>query len=84
MRFLGLVFLGLVLSAGQASAEYLRDGDAVKILKDGKILHIHTREKVWKIRFNVIYKSQYFVCLDDYDRENKKADLRCYGTPDDK
>ena len=84
MRYVGLVFLGLVLSAGQASAEFLRDGDAVKILKDGKILHIYTRESIYRTSFNVIYKSQYFVCVDDYDWENKKADLRCYGTPDDK
>ena len=71
------MFLGLVLSAGQASAELLRDGDAVKILGDGKIFHIHTVERIWKTRINVICKDQYLVCIDDYSFDNKKADFRC-------
>ena len=84
MRYVGLVFLGLVLSAGQASAELLIDGDAVKILRDGKIIHNKNREASWTTKFSVIYKDQYFACIDDWSFDRKKADLRCYGTPDDK
>ncbi len=82
MRYLGLVFLGLVLSAGQASAEELIDGDAVKILKDGKIIHMQNREAQWGTQFSVIYKDQYFVCRDDYRRTYYNILLKCIGTDD--
>ena len=84
MRYVVLVFLGLVLSAGQASAEELIDGDAVKILKHGKIIHVQNREGMSRTQFSVIYKDQYFVCRDNYNFADKSAVLHCYGTPDDK
>ena len=84
MRYVVLVFLGLVLSAGQATAELLVDGDAVKILRDGKIMHKNNAEGLKIFRYGVIYKGQYFVCIDDYTRDPKRAYLKCYGTPDDK
>ena len=65
------------------SVEYFRDGDAVKILKNGKIIHIQDREAMWGTKFSVIYKDQYFVCRDNYNFADKSAVLHCYGTPDD-
>jgi len=84
VRYLGLVFLGLVLSAGQASAEVLRDMDAAKIFRDGKIAHKNNATGLQIFRYGVIYKGQYFVCGDDTNFDQKRAFLTCYGTPDDK
>ena len=80
MRYLGLVFLGLVLSAGQASAEVLRDMDAAKIFRDGKIAHKNNATGLQIFRYGVIYKGQYFVCMDDINRDSKLARFNCYGT----
>jgi hypothetical protein len=87
VRYVGLVFLGLVLSAGQASAEVevLKDRDAVKILRDGKILTIQAYQKGFRTKYGVIYKDQYFFCFDDhYFNDKPRTSLNCYGTPDDK
>ena len=63
MRYLSLVFLGLVLWAGQASAEKFLDTAAVKIIADGKIIHRSNLEPL-SLLMRVIYEDKYFICVD--------------------
>ena len=76
MRCVGLVILGLVLWAGQASAEKIEVKQAVKIVVDGEIIHKHTKDG-FRFRMRVIHKGDYYVCKD-FQLEDR-ARLTCYS-----
>ena len=63
MRYLGLMFLGMVLWAGQATAEKFLDTAAVKIVADGKIIHRSNLERT-SLLMRIIYEDRYFICVD--------------------
>ena len=76
MRYFGLVFLGMVLWAGQASAEKIEGTQAVKIVVDSEIIHKHTKDG-FRFRMRVTHKGDYYV-RKDFQLEDR-ARLTCYS-----
>ena len=73
MRYVGLVFLGMVLLSSQAFAKTYEDSEAEKIITSGKIIHMEVDGSFFNIR--VIYKSSYYSCYEySYDG---KLSLTC-------
>ena len=66
MRYVGLVFLGLVLGAGQAAADLLEQKSAEEIILKGEIIHKHVNEKSRWFEMRVIHKDTYYKCIDFY------------------
>ena len=67
MRYIGLVFLGLVFWAGQASAYMLSPDESLKVIIKGKTISEQYRrgndEDV--IRWSrVVYKNKLYICSD--------------------
>ena len=75
MRYVGLVFLGMVLWAGQASAERIATKEAVKILIDGRIMHQHLSGS--SLTYRVIYRGTYYICYDGLPTED--AYVTCHS-----
>jgi len=63
VRYVGLMFLGMVLWAGQASAAVFKGKEAAEIISDGEIIHSHLRNDLILI-LRVLYKGDYFICKD--------------------
>ena len=76
MRYLGLVFLGMVLWAGQASAVKIVGKPAVKIVSEGTIIHKHVVNDV-SLNMRVLHKGAYYVCKDG--QAGDKSYLFCYS-----
>ena len=91
MRYVGLVFLGMVLWAGQASAVELTIVESEKVLIKGKVVseyYMTNKEKpvdvdtITRIT-RVIWQSKLFVCQDFVNFPRGMIDkailtVRCY------
>ena len=66
MRYVGLMFLGMVLWAGQASADMLHAEEAEKVLTQGKtISEFYVEAKFAAVRYTrVIYRNDLYICRD--------------------
>lgn len=78
MRYIGLVFLGLVLWAGQASAVLLEQKWAEEIVLNGEIIHKHVSEKKGMFEMRVIHKNTYYMCMDS-NRVGVGFRLKCWS-----
>ena len=76
MRYVGLVFLGLSLWAGQASADLVQNKEAVKIILEGKIIHKHIKDGV-SLYMRVIHKGTYYICYDG--KVSEEAYVDCFS-----
>ena len=78
MRYVGLVFLGLVLWAGKASAEFFIFDDAMKIIVKGEtISELYYGIGEDAVRYSrVIYKNKLYICSDYQDMNT--VFYRCY------
>ena len=66
MRYVGLVFLGMVLWGGQASAEMLDAEEAEEVLTQGKtVSEFYEGTKYAGQRWTrVIYRNDLYICQD--------------------
>ena len=71
MRYVGLVFLGMVLWAGQVTAEPLDDEKSLEVLVQGKTISQYYGEdsrynrRGRKVRYTrVIYRKKLYICED--------------------
>ena len=83
MRYVGLVFLGMVLWAGQAMAAELDMERSEEVLVNGKIISEHYFQTPNSyqppIRFTrVIHDDDLFICIDNIRMEDKKLNMTCY------
>ena len=76
MRYVALVFLGVVLWAGQASAVKIEGKPAVKIVLEGTIIRKHVVNDV-SLNMRVLHKGKYYVCKDG--KLGDKSYLSCYS-----
>ena len=81
MRYLGLVFLGMVLWAGQAVAAELDMERSEEILVNGKIISEHYFQTPNSyqppIQFTrVIHDDDLFICIDNV--RDMKLNMTCY------
>ena len=79
MRYIGLVFLGLVLWTGQASAGMVLGKAAEQIVIKGEIIHKIFREKRQWCEMRVIHEGNYYRCIDFYEAMGDNAILKCQG-----
>ena len=90
MRYVGLVFLGLVLWAGQASAARIMDRQStLEIITEGKTIgEFYTTLEVFDQQVNyrtsrVVYQGRLFICSDwliapDGENNKQKVSYTCY------
>ena len=83
MRYVGLVFLGMVLWTGQAMAAELDMERSEEVLVNGKMISEH----YWQpantyappVRFTrVIHDDDLFICFDSVGMKDKKLNMTCY------
>ena len=79
MRYVGLVFLGMVLWAGQASAAVFEGKEAAEIISYGEIIHSHVRSER-SLFLRVLYEGDYYICSDGNLTE--AVFLQCKSTLD--
>jgi hypothetical protein len=79
VRYVGLVFLGLVLWAGQAVALEIDGGTSKVILEKGKIVHERYDSSVkYPLQrvTRVFYRGNLFICTDYV--QQRQAFFRCF------
>ena len=81
MRYVGLVFLGMVLWAGQAMAAELDMERSEEVLVNGKIISEHYFQPPNSyqppVRFSrVIHDDDLFICIDRV--HDAKLNMACY------
>ena len=66
MRYLGLVFLGLVLWVGQALADEVSDKLALRVITEGKNIGENYYGEFSKAQQMslVVYKGDFYICMD--------------------
>ena len=86
MRYVGLIFLGMVLWAGQAMAAELDMERSEQILIKGKIVHERFIVKDRSYEFprvtRVLYKGDLYICTDYLSA--KQVNFRCFDDKPDK
>ena len=87
MRYVGLVVLGLVLWAGQASAERVSDERALLIVVNGKTIGEHYKTVEYEgissveVRTSrVVFRTELFICNDWLPPQSITLKVRCFGT----